>query len=185
MSDPRVFTTDDPDQTAAMVDYKERHAGFRALLAAFAAEVDPDGEGREVVALEGDRRGPFTVGLRPTDSDQHHPPVGWRVTVSSGHTVLVPVKRSKAGKALAARFDELRVPKPSLVGMPCIVVRDGRWHEPGYGLLDGRLYCKWSGDVSDEDLTSGRWGKPADLTMWRPVPLSEFYALVENLEGAA
>ncbi|MFI6496840.1 hypothetical protein [Nonomuraea typhae] len=102
-------------------------------------------------------------------------PAGWRADYQFGNAII-PNKRTKIGKQIAKRFEELHTPNPrALVGMPGTDVELGRWAECGLREMDGALFVTWPRPIDE---------KRIDLDRWERVKLSEFYATVEAHEAA-
>ncbi len=187
MTDPIVYRTTDPKMVQLHEAWMAAREAFSADLVAVADDVDPDGRGREMLAVQLRDRAQ-ALGLKPDDADRNpnRSPRGWRHEFVLRHRVLVPIRRSKAGKEMAARIEALNHPDATILGMP----RDS-WvestsgyaiHRPSIGLMGGVVYVKWHGDVDlAEDRTMSD-GEGVDTSMWERCPLSEFYAAVEKLE---
>lgn len=112
----------------------------------------------------------WIVGL---DHDGDNVPDGWRVDRPTGY--LKPRLATKTGKAIATKLDGLSKPDPGvgLPGMPGECFVGLGLATCGLRLMKGALYATWSVPIPVDRV---------DLTIWQPVKLSEYYAVLE-LEG--
>lgn len=133
------------------------------------AFLDESGMGKRTVWTD-DLTGSI-VGL---DHDGESVPDGWRVDRRTGY--LKPRLATKTGKAIAAKLVGLRKPDPSvgLPGMPGECFVGLALATCGLRLMKGALYATWSTPIPVDRV---------DLTIWQPVKLSEYYAVVELEEA--
>jgi hypothetical protein len=112
-------------------------------------------------------------------------PTGWRML----RDYAVPDRRLKAGKTIDAAIAAVKHPGDplhKLVGMPPDMLTGGRFLTPGVRLLEDRsaLYVTWRADpAGSESFFSGR--AEIDLGRWERVPLSRYYAAVEEADRQA
>ncbi|MEW9530733.1 hypothetical protein [Microbispora sp. NPDC049125] len=123
--------------------------------------------GRMVYYTNSDNR---LVGVGHNDGDDI--PDGWRFDHKRG--CLVPRLTSAEGKRIAAELAELRKPDPreAAPGMPKNILASGQFMTCGMDLMEGAVYAWWPDSIPVEQV---------DLTLWEPVKLSEYYALVERV----
>ena len=177
MADKLVLGTTAPHALRGCAEDLAARAPFRVAQERVAVEVDPDGRGRKCLVTNSTVSS-SVVGLEILDGDIENPPKGWRVeTWGRRGRMLVPIKRSNAGKETHARLTSIKVGGPRLPGMPMDFVsnKTSRWYHPGLWKPYDTLYATWSGDVTVEDLQKGSWGVPLG-DIWTPVKLSVYYA---------
>ena len=190
MSDRIVFRSTHPVVVESWDAYLAARRGFTADLVTVAAEIDPDGKGRKMLAFDGSW-GSFASGLAVIPEDATHPPEGWRVQqIGKTHLALVPIRRTKIGREISERIKALRLPEYHPPGMPseswprsCNPNGSTPVYRPGVRRIDGAIYCVWNGEA---DLAADRLmsdGKTVDPEMWEPCPLSAYYAAVEAHAG--
>lgn len=104
------------------------------------------------------------------DHDGAEVPNGWRVDRRTGR--LMPRLSTREGKAIGAKLDELRKPDPraDLPGMPGDCFVSLALLTCGLHLMRGALYATWGLPIPEAQV---------DLTVWQPVKLSEYYAVLE------
>ena len=107
-------------------------------------------------------------------------PEGWRIKKEGRSTYLgwVPDKRTKAGKAMAARLAEIKVTGMGhFPGMPTTVLEGNHWYSHGSVVHDGVAYAHWG--CSFADVESSNWSRGLDTDMWQRCRMSEFWMAKE------
>lgn len=116
--------------------------------------------------------------------------------VKGDYDVRYVNERSAAGKVLGLELDPLKdIPHPMLgmPGMPRVVMVENTVFTHGSALVDGVVWTKWGFDIeaaadaqdAAEAAAVARGGHVSnnverpDAAIWSPVPLSEYYTLVE------
>lgn len=179
-ADLYVFASTDPAIVGLKAQWTAAYKTWAESVEALAEELFP-GQDRPPLIRNG--WGDVSIaGFAILDSDGHVTPDGWR---NIRGEFLYPSKRSKEGKALASRISAMvyKNPRRDLPGMPM-----EKWipHPermgaskilyPGIKVLGDVMYVSWAVDPSQED----EMGNPnVDLTVWTPVPLSQYYAAIE------
>ncbi|MGR6922608.1 hypothetical protein ACU635_50855 [[Actinomadura] parvosata] len=148
------------DAEAAVVAWRQK---VRVTL----AELGVDDRNAMVNSLTG-----VIVGL----DHAGEPPEGWRLDGRTGY--IVPRLNTKAGRLIGAALDELRRPDPreALPGMPKDCRVGNRLRMCAVRPMKGALYATWGGPIPE---------RVVDLTLWQPVKLSEYWAVVELEESEA
>lgn len=140
-------------------DARERMDGFFRDADRWAEEC---GMGREPVIFHG--WGMQLAGVEATTEDATAPPAGWRLIPAERRRCahLVPLRRSKAGKALYDSMTKIVVngdPRHKLPGWEW----DFNRPEPGLFLWDGVV---WMSAGTDDGV---------DLDVWTRIPNSEYW----------
>ena len=175
-----AYKSSDPSIVAAWEEWLAARTAIPAQWQAFVDEVAP---GYSFLAYS---RGGM-VGLKPADDGKV--PEHWRVEHWRTTDVLLPDRRSKVGKALAKRLDEMpQIPSCALPGMPTEVWEhdgtSGGMRIRGFGAFayDGAVYVSWECVVEDNPKAE-ILGDKLDRSKWQPLKLSEYYAAQEAMEG--
>ena len=201
MSVESAFRSNHPDVFAVWDAYTAEAKSVPPIWRAWRDEHAP---GFDYLALNYSHQAKF-VGLYPADD---LPSPLWRVEHWRNRDLLIPSKRTKAGKELYASMEALptiNFPHMKMPGMPREIStisnrREGTFlvHHPSVGRYGRYIYVGWAveaervtehatGAVDDE--VFGRHGTPLDTAMWEPVKLSEYYraqeAAVERDKKAA
>ncbi|MEV0831487.1 MULTISPECIES: hypothetical protein [Streptosporangiaceae] len=175
MADLTVYRTRQPETVALAASYTEAYKAWQARVAETLTDLGfPERE--PVVAGALLRYG--VAGIKHQDGEMIPP--GWRVTWMYDQDLLVPDRRTKAGKAAGARLEQLEMPtdpRRLLPGMPAEVRIDGHRYNPGMACRenDSALYVTW------KHAPPADW---VDTVIWDRVPLSEYYAVVEAEDAA-
>lgn len=160
-----AYKSSDPDVLAWWDDAERGQREFREKIDAFVAE---HGMGREAVILSG--WGTSLGGLEVYKGDKTDSPEGWRVVRNDRFRVLVPLRRTKAGKTLSDEMKAIRVgdPRMSLPGWTWEILGG----MPGLFLHDGFV---WMSANRDDGV---------DLDVWTPCRLAEFYTAQDAHDDA-
>lgn len=146
------------DDDEVLTWWEEAERGQREFQENVDAWKDTYGMGREIVLLHG--WGTSIGGLEVHTTDEHSPPTGWRVFSNNRFEVLIPLRRTKAGKALYDEMTSIRV------GDPRMKLPGWEWRlmvgMPGLFLHDGSV---WMDSTTDDGI---------DRAVWSVVPRSEF-----------
>lgn len=188
MTAQSAWKTQHPDALATFRDWKARLLAQNKV----AHEIDAKAPGgRSVMVRKSGVFGREICGLSTVEEDNPRgAPVtrddmpGWRLGAREGY--WVPDRRTAAGKALAASFREGIVRKPRFEGMPGEVMTSGAIHSPGADEHDGWLYLSWgipadkvTGEGDDADVVKRRGGGSVDESIWTPIRMSEWHAMIE------
>lgn len=172
-----VFASSRADIVALEPRYQKAHRAWRRRAKSLLREL---GLAERNIMTEGGWRSTRRfVGV--SWSYNEDPPEGWKF--DGKHCVLLPRMSTKAGKAIADKLAACQPPtdpRDELPGMPA--------HH-----LDGLRACAPGLEIRNRDVLATvyvKWGcalplDRVDLGIWRQVPLSEYYALVEAEEQQA
>lgn len=183
-----AYKTTDPRIIERVRSYEAQSLVAEEALRRLKSQFDPD----DLFTVMQTSRNTFAYFVEKEPGST--PPDGFHRTEHKGRDVIVPDRRTAAGRQAAeliASHNE-SVPMPAvygLVGMPALLIEsqpDGdHAYSPGVVCSeDGTVYAVWR--CHEEPGSQGhrgtRPGAPAvDLSVWQKVPLSEFYAFYESL----
>jgi hypothetical protein len=193
--DESAYRSDHPDVLAA---WEKLHDDTRAWSRAVSELSEQCGFGTRYIMS-----GPHLVGFPVPDDGAA--PEGWRIRDGRGMAYLVPDRRRKIGKQIAARMAEVGAcpTTADLPGMPdgVSVPKDdqsGPWthtthHPQGHVLLDGYLWCRWALGADLVERPKPEKGDGVltlfqrtffDPALWERVRMSEYHAAHEAAEAA-
>ena len=95
--------------------------------------------------------------------------------------VIVPARRTKAGRDIHDRLATLARPCPRHNlpgGMPKMAISGLALMHPGVDRIGDTVYVTWSGELKGGDADR------VDLDVWQRIKLSEYYAAVEAAEDS-
>lgn len=112
------------------------------------------------------------------------PPEGWKTTDDSNTGYAITPKRStKAGKAIVKRMESVgRVEGLNLPGMPLKILALPSIHSCAGERHGDCIYIGWGIDPETIDVRSTPGGKNVDLSLWKRIKVSEFFAAREDDE---
>lgn len=176
-----AFKSDDPRVFAAWKEYYERAEQVTEQRLALAQRFGKD---QVLVKRAGFGHGTMVVGLPGTRDEEA--PEGWRY--SPKQRFLVPNLRKKAGKEIVAMMAGLESPGPDLPGMPGFHIGGAEngslaVHLPALFEHGDVLYCGWDTALSGYEAIEDEHADRVDLSIWRGIPLSEWYSSQEAMEA--
>lgn len=173
MPDRIAYRSRAPRALAVWEAYQKQREAFNDQLRATLAELGLTG--RDVL-----RREHHVVGVRYSDGDI---PDGWRVSADKPD-MIIPDRRTRDGKAVAKTLGALRIPDPRddlPGGMPGEVMDWDRASllVAGLTFAADALYVTFQAPRMPEE-----YAEHIDPDIWEQVPLSVYYAAVEQQEVA-
>lgn len=179
-----VFRAIDPTIMEGFRRWRTDRIAWGETVTALVEELLP---GHKAVTSWG-RSGLSLVGVSWSRRDDGEPPSNWRY-VSGGRGVpfIIPVKNTKTGKALTARFEAIpQLDDPPLPGMLAEWWVPGTDHGfrivyPSIEVYGDDLFLTWRVEIVGEDHMRSSESK-IDGTKWQRVKLSEYHAVKEAHE---
>ena len=165
-----IYRSAAPSVVEAWEDTQRRYKEWHSAVGAWGDAYKHDGI---LITDHGDRK--WVIGLRGDDA----PGPEWRWSKQAD--CWVPDKRTKAGKAVDATLESLRVDKLGHVpGMPARVVGPGRMYQSGFEYIDGVLWVTW-GCSAEEVESQAKF----DGNLWERAKASAYYLAVEGAMPSA